>query len=147
MDSPKPDLPSPESYETPAPLSTRDLGPPPPGYGRYADFDRAVPNGAYGGTAGNSTSGPPRRNLDEVLCFKVCYPVPCLCECSNATTSLLSAERKGTMQTIAAIATSQGIVEVLSDEGDMVQERTISNTCMIHGQYINVKLFYYLYRR
>jgi cleavage and polyadenylation specificity factor subunit 4 len=71
--SPKPNLPSPKSYEPPSPPSNRDLGPPPPGYGRYADFDRGGAMGPqvmpHGGPNG---SGPPRRNLDDVLCFKVC---------------------------------------------------------------------------
>jgi len=66
--SPKPSLPPPKAYEPPEPPSQRELGPPPPGYGRYADFDR-------GAAAGGPSHGPgptgPRRNLDEVLCFKV----------------------------------------------------------------------------
>jgi cleavage and polyadenylation specificity factor subunit 4 len=64
--SPKPNLPPAKAYEPPPPPSPRDLGPPPPGYGRYADFDR--------GTSAGPTSGgvqAPRRNLDDVLCFKV----------------------------------------------------------------------------
>ena len=70
--SPKPSLPSPRAYEPPSPPSNRDLGPPPPGYGRYADYDR----GGLGGSMtsqGNAAiaSNAPRRNLDDVLCFKV----------------------------------------------------------------------------
>ncbi|KAF8237759.1 hypothetical protein L208DRAFT_1388677 [Tricholoma matsutake] len=66
---PKPGLPPPKAYDPPSPPSNRDLGPPPPGYGRYMETDRNFPNGA--GISGNGTSGPPRRNLDDVLCFKV----------------------------------------------------------------------------
>jgi cleavage and polyadenylation specificity factor subunit 4 len=66
--SPKPSLPPAKAYEPPEPLSQRELGPPPPGYGRYADFDR----GAAGGGPSHGPGQPgPRRNLDEVLCFKV----------------------------------------------------------------------------
>lgn len=70
--SPKPDLPPPKAYDPPSPPSNRDLGPPPPGYGRYADFDRGFSSGTptHGGPP-NGPSGPPRRNLDDVLCFKV----------------------------------------------------------------------------
>lgn len=65
-------MPPAKAYDPPSPPSAKDLGPPPPGYGRYADFDR----GGGGGTSGpggppNVANGPPRRNLDEVLCFKV----------------------------------------------------------------------------
>lgn len=78
--SPKPDIPPPSTYEAPeAPL--RDLGPPPPGYGRYADFgqDRFGAGGGGGGGGGfggsggggGGPAGAPRRNLDDVLCFKV----------------------------------------------------------------------------
>jgi hypothetical protein len=66
--SPKPSLPPPKAYDPPEPPSQRELGPPPPGYGRYADFDR----GAAGGGPSHGAGQPgPRRNLDEVLCFKV----------------------------------------------------------------------------
>ena len=58
-------MPPANAYEPPSPPSPRDLGPPPPGYGRYADFDRGPSTGAVPGSA------VPRRNLDEVLCFKV----------------------------------------------------------------------------
>ncbi|KAK0478404.1 hypothetical protein IW261DRAFT_1483362 [Armillaria novae-zelandiae] len=64
---PKPDLPTQKDYDPPI-APTRDLGPPPPGYGRYSDFDRAAGSGP--GFGNNPTSMPPRRNLDEVLCFK-----------------------------------------------------------------------------
>ncbi|KAI0322974.1 hypothetical protein OF83DRAFT_1273733 [Amylostereum chailletii] len=77
---PKPTLPPPEAYNPPAQVSQRDLGPPPPGYGRYADFDRGFQGGGgqnfgAGGTgsangAGAGAGTMPRRNLDEVLCFK-----------------------------------------------------------------------------
>lgn len=70
--SPKPGLPPPKAYEPPSPPSNRDLGPPPPGYGRYADYDRGSlgASGMNQGNAGMSATGP-RRNLDDVLCFKV----------------------------------------------------------------------------
>ena len=71
-DSPKPELPSPKAYEPPPPPSTRDLGPPPPGYGRYADFDRGFPSGPIANASVNAP-GLARRNLDDVLCFKVKY--------------------------------------------------------------------------
>ncbi|KAF8974016.1 hypothetical protein BDZ97DRAFT_1647887 [Flammula alnicola] len=68
---PKPNLPPPKAYDPPSPPSAKDLGPPPPGYGRYADFDRGPGGGPVGSGGPNSTlTGPPRRNLDEVLCFK-----------------------------------------------------------------------------
>lgn len=75
--SPKPSVPLPRAYEPPSPPSNRDLGPPPPGYGRYADYDR----GTLGGPAasqGNVMVGSngPRRNLDDVLCFKVSFLNP-----------------------------------------------------------------------
>ncbi|KAF8832428.1 hypothetical protein HHX47_DHR1001979 [Lentinula edodes] len=68
---PKPGPPKPEAYQAP-PLSMRDLGPPPPGYGRYADFDRSFTNApATQHAAAGANSNASRRNLDEVLCFKV----------------------------------------------------------------------------
>ncbi|VDC07827.1 unnamed protein product [Peniophora sp. CBMAI 1063] len=77
---PKPQLPQPSEYNPPPLPNQRDLGPPPPGYGRYADFDptnaRSGGGQNYGGggsagrSGGGEFSGPPRRNLDEVLCFK-----------------------------------------------------------------------------
>jgi cleavage and polyadenylation specificity factor subunit 4 len=68
LPSPKPNLPPPQAYDPPSPPSQRDLGPPPPGYGRYADFDRGF--GGPGGGPGGPTQQGPRRNLDDVLCFK-----------------------------------------------------------------------------
>lgn len=69
---PKPGLPPPKAYDPPSPPATRDLGPPPPGYGRYADFDRNYQ--ASGGTltgANTSVQGTfIKRNYDDVLCFK-----------------------------------------------------------------------------
>jgi len=63
---PKPGLPPAKAYEPPELPSSRELGPPPPGFGRYAEFDRMLGNG--------QTPGPGvtvvRRNLDDVLCFK-----------------------------------------------------------------------------
>ncbi|KAG5652177.1 hypothetical protein H0H81_006017 [Sphagnurus paluster] len=66
--SPKPGIPPPKAYDPPSPPSSRELGPPPPGYGRYADFERGFGGGAPG--TGSGPSGPLRRNLDDVLCFK-----------------------------------------------------------------------------
>ncbi|KAJ7103445.1 hypothetical protein B0H15DRAFT_812302 [Mycena belliarum] len=62
---PKPGLPPPEAYEAPSMPSVE--GPPPPGFGRYGEFDRNFQGGnsSFGGP-----NGPIRRNLDEVLCFK-----------------------------------------------------------------------------
>ncbi|KAL0072054.1 RNA-binding component of cleavage and polyadenylation factor [Marasmius tenuissimus] len=67
---PKPGLPPASAYDPPSPPSNRDLGPPPPGYGRYADFDRGFPGGANYPGAPNPSGMQPRRNLDDVLCFK-----------------------------------------------------------------------------
>ena len=67
--SPNPSIPSPKAYGPALPPSAKDLGPPPPGYGRYVDFERG--NGAGPLGSNGTMSGPPRRNLDEVLCFKV----------------------------------------------------------------------------
>ncbi|THV04846.1 hypothetical protein K435DRAFT_826666 [Dendrothele bispora CBS 962.96] len=64
---PKPGLPPPKAYDPPSPPSNRDLGPPPPGYGRYADFDRGFP-GPTG--PGANLALVLRRNLDDVMCFK-----------------------------------------------------------------------------
>ena len=68
---PHPALPLPEAYEPPAAPSNRDLGPPPPGYGRYADFDRNAPGGGPNASFGGGAAGL-RRNIDDVVCFKVC---------------------------------------------------------------------------
>ncbi|TFK30534.1 hypothetical protein FA15DRAFT_662505 [Coprinopsis marcescibilis] len=65
---PKPGLPQEKDYENQASLSNREVGPPPPGYGRY---DAGSGNAQSGGQpGGQGLTGPPRRNLDEVLCFK-----------------------------------------------------------------------------
>lgn len=61
--SPKPNLPSAQDYEKQASAANREVGPPPPGYGRY-DY-------AGGVQSASTLQGPPRRNLDEVMCFKV----------------------------------------------------------------------------
>lgn len=61
---PKPNLPSAQDYEKQASAANREVGPPPPGYGRY-DY-----GGNAGGQSASTLQGPPRRNLDEVLCFK-----------------------------------------------------------------------------
>ncbi|KIJ45635.1 hypothetical protein M422DRAFT_166281 [Sphaerobolus stellatus SS14] len=66
---PKPNLPTLAEYAPPASTTQRELGPPPPGFGRYADYDR--PFQASGPPAQAPGGGPqPRRNLDEVVCFK-----------------------------------------------------------------------------
>ncbi|KEP53687.1 ADP-ribosylglycohydrolase [Rhizoctonia solani 123E] len=69
---PKPGIPPPEAYRPPSPPQ-RDLGPPPPGWGRFNEHG-AGPNGSGGGfVVGQNNPGfAPRRNLDEVLCFKLC---------------------------------------------------------------------------
>jgi len=64
--SPKPNHPPPKAYDPPSPPSAKDLGPPPPGYARFAEMEKGGgPGMGHGGMA-------TRRNLDEVLCFKVC---------------------------------------------------------------------------
>ncbi|KAH9944048.1 uncharacterized protein BXZ73DRAFT_87020 [Epithele typhae] len=72
---PKANIPPPKAYDPPEPPSVRDLGPPPPGYGRYADFDRGGGGGSFPGPhapgAGGSGGLPgPRRNLEDVVCYK-----------------------------------------------------------------------------
>ena len=71
INSPKPGLPAPKAYEPPSPPSQRDLGPPPPGYGRYADFERGYPGNGPPGAGGTAGPPGPRRNLEDVTCFKV----------------------------------------------------------------------------
>ncbi|PPQ70773.1 hypothetical protein CVT24_001060 [Panaeolus cyanescens] len=69
---PKPNIPPLKAYDPPSPPSAKDLGPPPPGYGRYSDVDRISGNAPSGFTGPSAQmSGPPRRNWDDVLCFKV----------------------------------------------------------------------------
>ena len=110
--SPKPDIPPPSTYEAPeAPL--RDLGPPPPGYGRYADFgqDRfgaGGGGGGFGGSGGGSggAAGAPRRNLDDVLCFKV--RIGLAAGATSEADAHGSAGRRGTMRTSAATRTCLG---------------------------------------
>jgi hypothetical protein len=70
--SPKPQLPEAKEYEVPE-APNRDLGPPPPGYGRYADAAFTTGGGTGHFTAGAQSSGFVRRNLDEVTCFKVSF--------------------------------------------------------------------------
>lgn len=55
-------LPTEDDYRTPSPPPQRELGPP-PGHGRFVDYGR-------GGGRGDGGL-PLRRNLDDVLCFKV----------------------------------------------------------------------------
>ncbi|QRV76288.1 ADP-ribosylglycohydrolase [Ceratobasidium sp. AG-Ba] len=66
---PKPDIPPPEAYRPPSPPSQRDLGPPPPGYGRFEHGGQGGPGGGFV-VGANNPGFVPRRNLDEVLCFK-----------------------------------------------------------------------------
>jgi len=66
---PKPNLPKPSEYTPPASASHRDLGPPPPGFGRFGDHDRPFPPSVTTSqAAGGAAAG--RRNLDDVVCFK-----------------------------------------------------------------------------
>ncbi|KAF9517628.1 hypothetical protein BS47DRAFT_1313929 [Hydnum rufescens UP504] len=62
---PKMALPTEEDYRPPSPPAQRELGPPPPGYSRYTEF-----GGSGRGEVPNGGDAAPRRNLDEVLCFK-----------------------------------------------------------------------------
>jgi len=66
---PNPNIPPPKAYEPSEPPSAKDLGPPPPGYGRYVDHERGNTVPAQNSSI-NTMTGPLRRNLDEVLCFK-----------------------------------------------------------------------------
>jgi hypothetical protein len=102
--SPKPNLPTPDAYELPSPPATRDLGPPPAGYGRFTDPDRSFAGGAGRGNQGDG----PRRNLDDVLCFKVSLATSVECYLTQLATS---AGRRGIMQTIAGTGTFRVIVE------------------------------------
>ena len=79
--SPKPGIPPPKAYEPPEPPSVRDLGPPPPGYGRYADFDRSgnFPGQHPPGLGGSGGPPGPRRNLEDVVCYKVRPSLSCSC--------------------------------------------------------------------
>lgn len=67
--SPKPNLPLPDAYEPPPPPSTRELGPPPPGFARYVDLDARGLGGLTTGPTGQLQ--PQRRDPNEVTCFKV----------------------------------------------------------------------------
>ncbi|GJJ15890.1 hypothetical protein Clacol_010168 [Clathrus columnatus] len=66
---PKPELPKISEYAGPSISSHRELGPPPPGFGRHGEHERPF---APGGPPNQSTgmAAPIRRNLDEVVCFK-----------------------------------------------------------------------------
>ena len=108
-----PALPPAKAYEAPSPPLNRDLGPPPPGYGRYTDFDRVLGGGPVSALPG----GALRRNLDEVLCFKVrrssIYPCHFLSYSS-------SVGRKVIMPTIVEIGMSQAIAEGTNDQRGLV---------------------------
>jgi len=107
-DSPKPNIPPPSAYDPLPPPSPRDLGPPPPGYGRYADFDHGPGSGIQSGGG-----QPPRRNLDEVMCFKV-KRLFARSTCAPADDKLnLSAVRRDIMPTIVRIVISREIGEGL----------------------------------
>ncbi|KAJ1311064.1 hypothetical protein OPQ81_009568 [Rhizoctonia solani] len=68
---PKPGIPPPEAYRPPSPPSQRDLGPPPPGWGRFNEHGVAANGPGAGFVVGQNNPGfVPRRNLDDVLCFK-----------------------------------------------------------------------------
>ena len=93
----------------------RELGPPPPGYGRYADFDG---NGPWPGNrppGGGGSGGPPgpRRNIEDVVCFKVrlpsqaCYFVP-----ARVSSARSSAARRAITRIIVGTRASIGSGEV-----------------------------------
>ncbi|KZT44475.1 hypothetical protein SISSUDRAFT_1038995 [Sistotremastrum suecicum HHB10207 ss-3] len=70
---PKPEHPTAKDYAPPPANLARELGPPPPGYGRFGEYAGGGPAQAFapgtGGAPGQPFAGP-RRNLDEVLCYK-----------------------------------------------------------------------------
>lgn len=75
--SPKAELPTEEDYAPPPAPQSRELGPPPPGFARYADLERpgigiGLPQSGLPGGAGAGSTNLQRRNLEEVTCFKVC---------------------------------------------------------------------------
>ena len=80
----------------------RELGPPPPGYGRYADFDRGNGGGFPGphppGMGGSGGPPGPRRNLEDVVCYKV-RPLALIAVCLRAVshTFLLPVWREGSL--------------------------------------------------
>ena len=63
--SPKPNLPPPSAYEPP-PDAQRELGPPPLNFGRFGEFNQSQQRA-------DGSTFVPRRNLDDVMCFKVGY--------------------------------------------------------------------------
>ena len=97
--SPKPTLPPASAYE-PTPDAQRELGPPPPNFGRFGDFNQPMhrPDGS---------SFVPRRNLDEVMCFKVSNPSALI----RVTDNLSSADNMVTMRINVEIAMFPGIEE------------------------------------
>jgi len=124
--SPKPYLPPSKAYDPPSPPSAKDLGPPPPGYGRYADFDRGPPGGPPGGSL--NPTGPPRRNLDEVLCFKVCrYSHTCFCNSEFFINS--SAGKRGIMPTIVGTVMFQ-VIEGEVKESSATVNKWMNATCL-----------------
>jgi hypothetical protein len=127
--SSKPNLPTPQEYEVPE-VPNRELGPPPPGYGRYADASMDRPAVGQNNFSGAPAGGFIRRNLDDVTCFKVC-----LCRWENNSDLLLtfhcSAARKDTTQTNALTETFLGTV-VAWTELDGVLVGTSENCCRIN---------------
>jgi hypothetical protein len=103
------------------------LGPPPPGYGRYADFDRGFSGGTHGGSA-SATPGPPRRNLDDVLCFKVCCLEVIVIEISLTFTFIsFSVAKRGIMRIIVETEMFLVIVEGLNEPEDMEMISKLEN--------------------
>jgi hypothetical protein len=71
--SPKLSLPTEADYRPPSPPPQRDLGPPPPGHGRFMDYATRTSGAGRGFGGGAGAPDGVRRNLDEVLCFKVSH--------------------------------------------------------------------------
>lgn len=114
--SPKPNLPSSSAYEPPPPPSTRDLGPPPPGFARYADLDKA-PGLAPGPSA--QPQMPQRRDPNEVTCFKVCLLTPTFLFLLSSYFPHTSVVRRDIMPTIAVTEMFLAIVVEQKEFADM----------------------------
>lgn len=126
--SPKPQLPEAEEYEVPE-APNRDLGPPPPGYGRYADAAFTTSGGTGHSAGGAQAGGFVRRNLDEVTCFKVGFHTFTLRYESNAINSV---ENEVTTRTCAQIvmylATGVALTELPQNA---LEQETNENTCIL----------------
>lgn len=136
MYSPKPNIPPPKAYDPPSPPSAKDLGPPPPGYGRYADFERGLGGGPTTGGTGAALVGPPRRNLDEVLCFKVRndhHIIGDLC----LLCIFFSAVKRVIMPIIAGIAMYLVIVEVANESKDTGNNNQSLRTSFTQSHTVN----------